>query len=215
MTVVLDKTYFKNSIINIADLIEKQRDHLTQLDSEIGDGDHGINMTIGFREVTKKLDEYDETAEDISSYLKKVGMSLLGKVGGASGPLYGSLFMKMGNDVKGKTEVTFEEFVLMIENGVQSIENRGKAVVGDKTMVDAFRPGIDFLKKQEINENEVEVFKEFVDVMKDGAEETVDMVAKKGRSARLGERAVGHKDPGAESSWMIMNAFYEELEKTT
>lgn len=215
MSVVLDREYFKNSIINIADLIEKQRDHLTQLDSEIGDGDHGINMSIGFREVTKKLDDHEETADDISSYLKKVGMSLLGKVGGASGPLYGSLFMKMGTDISGKNEVTFEEFINMIEHGVESIESRGKAVIGDKTMVDALRPGIDFLKKQEINNNETEIFKEFIEVMKNGAEKTIDMVPKKGRSARLGERAVGHKDPGAESSWMIMNAFYEELKNTT
>lgn len=215
MSVVLDREYFKNSIVNIADLIEKQRDHLTQLDSEIGDGDHGINMSIGFREVTKKLDEYDETADDISSYLKKVGMSLLGKVGGASGPLYGSLFMKMGTNISGKNEVTFEEFINMIEDGVESIESRGKAVVDDKTMVDALRPGIDFLKKQKINNNEQELFKEFIEVMKNGAEKTIDMVPKKGRAARLGERAVGHKDPGAESSWMIMNAFYEELENIT
>lgn len=214
MTLTLNKNYFKRSIENIADLIERERDHLTELDSEIGDGDHGINMSIGFRDVTKNLESIDEQTEDIETFLKKVGMSLLGKVGGASGPLYGSFFMKMGKPISGKTEVTFEEWIQMIESGVKSIEIRGKSEVGQKTMVDAFRPAIDFLKEQTIDNNEEELFEEFVEVMKNGADKTIDLIAKKGRSARLGERAVGHKDPGAESAWMIMNAFSEELKKT-
>jgi len=213
MTVILDKDYFKRSIANITHLIEEKRDHLTELDSDIGDGDHGINMSIGFREVTKKLDEIDESTDDIASFLKKVGMALLGKVGGASGPLYGSFFMKMGTDIAGKTEVTFEEFVQMIENGVAAVEKRGKSTTGEKTMVDALRPGADFLKSQTIDGNEAELFAEAIEKMKQGAESTIDMVAKKGRSARLGERAVGHKDAGAESSWLMLNAFYEELSK--
>ncbi|MCI3028818.1 dihydroxyacetone kinase subunit L [Desemzia sp. C1] len=213
MTLTLDRDFFKKSIVNMADLIEKERDHLTKLDSDIGDGDHGINMTIGFREVTKKLDEFDENAEDINSFLKKVGMSLLGKVGGASGPLYGSLFMKMGADVTGKKEVTFNEFIGMLENGVVAVETRGKAVVGEKTMVDALRPGIDFLKAQSIDGNELEVYGQFIDVMKEGSDKTIPLVAKKGRALRLGERAIGHRDPGSESSWMLMNAFYEEMQK--
>lgn len=212
MTMTLSKQYFIDSIVNVAKMIEKERNYLTKLDSDIGDGDHGINLSIGFREVTKKLEEIDEGTDDISSFLKKVGMSLLGKVGGASGPLYGSLFMKMGTNVTGKNEVTFEEFVDMIEQGVQSIETRGKAEVGDKTMIDALRPGIDFLKEQDTDGKEVEVFGQFVEVMKEGAEKTIPLVAKKGRALRLGERAMGHKDPGSESSWLIFNAFYEELQ---
>ena len=170
-------------------------------------------MSIGFREVTKKIDEFDEAADDIAGFMKKVGMALLGKVGGASGPLYGSLFMKMGTDITGKNEVTFDEFIGMLENGVAAIEARGKAVVGDKTMVDALRPGIDFLKSQSVNGNEVDVFGEFVEVMKKGSNSTIPLIAKKGRALRLGERAFGHRDPGSESSWMMMNAFYEEMKK--
>ena len=213
MTIILNKTFFKNSIINIGEMIEEKRDHLSHLDSEIGDGDHGINLSIGFREVIKNIDEIYESAEDIASFLRKVGMTLLGKVGGASGPLYGSYFMKMGSNAKGKKEVTFEDFVCMIESGVESVEKRGKATTGQKTMIDSLRPGIDFLKAQILDENEIEVFGEYIDKMKQGAEDTIEMIAEKGRSARLGERAVGHKDPGAESSWLIMNAFYEELKK--
>jgi len=211
MTVILKRDFFKDSIINIATLIEQQRNHLTELDSDIGDGDHGINMSIGFREVSKKIEEFDDVAEDISSLLKKIGMTLLGKVGGASGPLYGSFFMKMGESIKGKNEVTFNEFIDMIEDGVLAIENRGKAILGDKTMVDALRPGVDYLRSSNIDNNELEIFSEFVSVMKQGSDNTIPLVAKKGRALRLGERAVGYRDPGSESSWMIMNVFYEEM----
>lgn len=211
MTVLLDKVFFKKSIENMSKMIEEERDHLSHLDSEIGDGDHGINLSIGFREITKKVDEMYNESEDIASFLKKVGMTLLGKVGGASGPLYGSFFMKMGTKAKGKEEVTFEEFASMIADGVEAVEKRGKATTGQKTMIDALRPGIDYLKDQTFDEDAVNKFGKYIKEMKQGAESTVEMVAKKGRSARLGERAVGHKDPGAESSWLIMNTFYEEL----
>jgi len=213
MTLVLEKEFFLNTIERIAEMIEKERNHLTKLDSEIGDGDHGINLSIGFREVTKNLPDYKESTDDISSALKKIGMALLGKVGGASGPLYGSLFMNMGDDVKGQNSVTFDEFIGMIENGVAIIEKRGKAEVGEKTMVDALRPAVDFLKKQDTEDREIEVFREFIDVMKEGSDNTIPLVAKKGRAMQLGERAVGHRDPGSESSWMIFEAFLKELEK--
>ena len=212
MSLVLEKEFFLKTIERIAEMIEKERNHLTKLDSEIGDGDHGINLSIGFREVTKKLPEYRESTDDISSTLRKIGMTLLGKVGGASGPLYGSLFMNMGDNVKGQNSVKFDEFIGMIENGIEIIEKRGKAKVGDKTMVDALRPGIDYLKEQETEGREIEVFREFIDVMKAGSNSTIPLVAKKGRAMRLGERAIGHRDPGSESSWMIFEAFLKEME---
>lgn len=213
MALILDKEFFLNTIKKIGEMIEKERNYLTKLDSEIGDGDHGINLSIGFREVTKQLPEYKESTDDVSTTLKKIGMTLLGKVGGASGPLYGSLFMNMGDDVKGQNSVTFDEFIVMIENGVAIIEKRGKAEVGEKTMVDALRPGIDFLTEQETEGREIEVFREFIDVMKEGSDSTIPLVAKKGRAMRLGERAIGHRDPGSESSWMIFEAFLKEMEK--
>lgn len=210
---VLDREFFLNSLKNMSELIEKERNYLTKLDSEIGDGDHGINLSIGFREVTKKLDELDASSSDIATLMKKAGMTLLGKVGGASGPLYGSFFMKLGTDVAGKNEVTFSEFVEMLSNGVEAVQKRGKAAAGDKTMLDAFLPGIESLKNQESKETELEAFKESIEAMKQGAEDTIPWVTKKGRAMRLGERAIGHKDPGAESSWMLVNAFYEEMKK--
>ncbi len=211
---VLGKDFFVEVMKDLHDMIEVQRDYLTGLDSDIGDGDHGINLSIGFRAVVEKLEAMDAETEDISSFLRKVGMTLLGKVGGASGPLYGSFFMKAGDDVKGKTEVTFEEFCGMIANGVKAVQTRGKAEIGDKTMIDALVPGIEVLLDEKNKDKDpIEVFTACVEKMKEGAESTIPLVAKKGRAMRLGERAIGHKDPGSESSWMIMEVFLNRLKK--
>lgn len=208
----LDKLFFKNVILRLIPLFEEHRDELSQLDSDIGDGDHGINMSIGFRAVEKQLDEIYDTTDDISSFYKKVGMIILGKVGGAAGPLYGSLFMKAGDDVKGKQTITFEEYVNFIENGIKSIEFRGKAVVGDKTMVDALRPAIDLMKSElGSGKTEVEIFEDFVQELKNGSDRTVPLIAKKGRAMRLGERAIGFRDPGSYSSYLLFNEVLKEL----
>ncbi|MEL3956103.1 dihydroxyacetone kinase subunit DhaL [Caldifermentibacillus hisashii] len=209
---ILNRQFFVNVIKDMAELVEKEKDHLTKLDSDIGDGDHGVNLSIGFRETMKQLELINSQAPDISSFLKKVGMILLGKVGGSSGPLYGGFFIKAGADVQGKDEVTFEELIGMIENGVNSILQRGKAQVGDKTMVDAFVPGLNVLKDS-TDLKPIERFAAFVEQMKKGAESTIPLVAKKGRAMRLGERSVGHKDPGAESSWMLMEVILNNLKK--
>lgn len=208
----LDKDYFIRCFTKMGVLVEDNRDYWTQLDSAIGDGDHGINLSIGFREVTKQLPALAESDDTISQLLKKVGMILLSKVGGASGPLYGSLLMKMGDPVQGKLEVTFTEFVGMLEAGVEAVIYRGKAELGDKTMVDALLPGVTLLKK---NPHQLvgvkERLTEAVETMRQSAEETKPLRAKKGRAKRLGDRSIGHLDPGAVSSWMLMTIFAEEL----
>jgi dihydroxyacetone kinase-like protein len=193
-------------------MFEEHRDYLSKLDSDIGDGDHGVNMSIGFREVEKQLDKIYEETEDIASFYKKVGMIILGKVGGAAGPLYGSLFMKAGEDIKGKNEITFPELVGFIDNGVKAIEARGKAVVGDKTMVDALRPAVDKLKNSvEAGTEDVESFEAFVDELKAGSDRTIPLIAKKGRAMRLGERAIGFRDPGSFSSYLIYQEMLKEM----
>jgi len=209
---LVGRDFFVKALKEMQILIEEQRDHLSKLDSEIGDGDHGINLSIGFREVVLKLESIEAENPDIAGLLKKVGMILLGKVGGSSGPLYGSFFIKAGDNVKGKYEVNFPEFCGMIVTGVKAIESRGKAVVRDKTMLDAFLPGVKVLDDELFGgKNEIEIFTDFVDAMKAGAESTIPLIAKKGRAMRLGERAVGHKDPGAESAWMLMEVFLKGL----
>lgn len=210
---VLDRTFFIDSFEKMAELAERERNHWSKLDSDIGDGDHGINMTIGFRDVTKKLEAMRESDEDISDLLKSVGMSLMSKVGGASGPLYGSFFMRAANDYKGQQEVTFPEFCQIIKNGVDQIIRLGKASVGDKTMIDAFVPGLEVLFEHDLENEPIQAFEAFVNRMKQGSDETIPLVAKKGRAMRLGERAIGFRDPGSESSWMLMNIYLEELKK--
>ncbi|MBC2254412.1 dihydroxyacetone kinase subunit L [Listeria ivanovii] len=210
---VLDRTFFGQVLKDMGALIEKERDYLTGLDSAIGDGDHGINLSIGFREVNKQLDELLAVSPDIATLLKKSGMILLGKVGGASGPLYGSFFMKCGADVAGKTELNFDELCGMIINGAAAVQHRGKAELGDKTMMDAFLPGIEVLENRAQDSDPVVTFTSFVDAMQAGAQSTIPLIAKKGRALRLGERAIGHLDPGSESSWMLMNVILENLKK--
>ncbi|MGG5371933.1 dihydroxyacetone kinase subunit DhaL [Enterococcus sp. AZ196] len=210
---VLDKQFFADSLAKMAELAEENRDYWTKLDSDIGDGDHGINLSIGFRAVNANLQDNLEKADDVTTLLKKSGMLLLSKVGGASGPLYGSFFIKMGKDAAGKAEVSFSEFADMLKNGVEAVQLRGKAEIGDKTMIDALQPGIDYLDAHKDDADPVAVMEETVAIMKQGAESTVPLIAKKGRAMRLGERAVGHKDPGSESSWMLMNVFLEEMKK--
>ncbi|HBW12616.1 MAG TPA: dihydroxyacetone kinase subunit L [Proteiniclasticum sp.] len=209
---VYNKEFFKNFILRLIPMFEEHRDYLSKLDSDIGDGDHGVNMSIGFREVEKQLDKIYEETEDIASFYKKVGMIILGKVGGAAGPLYGSLFMKAGEDIKGKNEITFPELVGFIDNGVKAIEARGKAVVGDKTMVDALRPAVDKLKDSvEAGTEDVESFEAFVDELKAGSDRTIPLIAKKGRAMRLGERAIGFRDPGSFSSYLIYQEMLKEM----
>ncbi|NLM05220.1 MAG: dihydroxyacetone kinase subunit L [Clostridiales bacterium] len=207
---VLNKDYFIDVIKDLIVLAEEKRDYFTGLDSAIGDGDHGINLSIGFREVEKNLEEWAK--EDLTTFFRKVGMALLSKVGGSAGPLYGSFFMKFGTPANGKDEVNFQEFYEMFKVAVESIEARGKAVVGEKTMVDALRPGLDaFEKAIEEGLAPKEAFNKFKEAANEGADSTIPLVAKKGRAMRLGERAVGHKDPGAASSAAFIETFYNKL----
>lgn len=208
---MLNKSYFIETFKKIADMAEKNRDHLSKLDSDIGDGDHGINLTIGFREVEKQLPLLSDSTADIAELMKKVGMILLSKVGGASGPLYGSFFMKMANHTTGKQAVTFKEFCQMYQDGVEAVQMRGKAELNDKTMIDALIPGLNVLNNYKEGNDPVKTLEICVDEMKKGSELTIPLVAKKGRSMRLGERAIGHKDAGSESAWMIMNEFLQQL----
>jgi len=205
----LDRDFFVGSFRRMAEAAEVNRDDWTKLDGDIGDGDHGINMSIGFREVVKQLDALPDDT-DVAGTFKLVGMTLLRKVGGASGPLYGSFFMKAGAEVAGQTEVSFDDLRRMLRAGVDSIQQRGKAELGDKTMLDSYLPGLEVLEAAD-TDDPVAAFTAFVERMKQGSDDTIPLIAKKGRAMRLGERSVGHRDPGSQSSWMLMDCFLEEL----
>lgn len=205
----LDRDYFVAVFRRMAATAEEHRDEWTKLDGAIGDGDHGINLSIGFREVVKQLDALPDDT-DVAGTFKLVGMTLLRKVGGASGPLYGSFFMKAGAEVADQNEVSFDDLRRMLRAGVDSIQQRGKAELGDKTMLDSYLPGLDVLEAAD-DSDPAAALTAFVARMRQGSDDTIPLEAKKGRAMRLGPRSIGHRDPGSQSSWMLMNCFLEEL----
>lgn len=205
--IMLTKEYFISSINNIAEAVEEQKYYLTQLDSDIGDGDHGINLSIGFREVHANLADLVNTTKNIGELLNKIGFILLSKVGGASGPLYGGFFIAMGKSANDKEQVSLNDFIDMLSAGVESIAKRGKASAGDKTMLDSLLPGIEFLQKNVDQLPVDELFENMIAEMQKGSDAVIPLVAKKGRAMRLGERAIGHRDPGAESAILLLRSF--------
>ena len=197
-------------IAAIAKRIEAEKDFLTQLDNEIGDGDHGINLARGFKSVEEKLPTFAD--KDIGAILKGVGTQLVSTVGGASGPLYGTAFMKAGNVCKGKTELTAEEFASAFEAAIGGVKMRGKAVEGEKTMLDALCPAYKILKDGIDNgKNLVEALTAAVDAAAQGVEYTKTIIATKGRASYLKERSLGHQDPGATSSLFMLQTTLEIL----
>ena len=188
--------------------IEAEKAFLTELDNEIGDGDHGINLARGFAAVEKKLPELAD--KDIGAILKGVGMALVSSVGGASGPLYGTAYMKAGAAMKGKTELTADDLVAVFDAAIGGVQMRGKAHEGEKTMLDAQMPALKAYKDALAAGKDVKAaLGDAVEAARKGVEYTKTILATKGRASYLGERSIGHQDPGATSSLMIL----EELEK--
>ena len=193
-----------------ADEIAKQKDFLTQLDAAIGDADHGANMHRGFQNVITKTTAMSD--QDIGAILKAVAMTLISTVGGASGPLYGTLFLQASMAAGAKKEVSSEEFGAMLEKGISGVVQRGKAVIGDKTMIDVLEPAIDALKSAlKAGEPLSEALSKASEAAHRGVESTIPLVARKGRASYLGERSAGHQDPGATSSWLLIQAAAETI----
>lgn len=191
-----------------ADVIAEQKEYLTELDSAIGDADHGINMNRGMQAVIQKLDGVD--GADITTVFKTVGMTLVSTVGGAGGPLYGTLFLQLGTAAAGKAEITTRDWAAMVAAAVAGVQARGKAEPNDKTMVDALIPARDALASAaEADEPLDEALREAAAAAEEGMKATIPLVARKGRASYLGERSAGHQDPGATSSWMLMEAAAE------
>jgi phosphoenolpyruvate---glycerone phosphotransferase subunit DhaL len=189
--------------------VEANKEQLTQLDAAIGDGDHGINMQRGMSAVLGKVDASDEE-QDIGALLKTVGMTLVSTVGGAGGPLYGTLFLQMGTAVSGKAELGPDDWANALDAAIAGVQARGKAESGDKTMIDALIPGRDALKAA-LAEGATfeEALRQSADAAGQGMRDTVPLVAKKGRASYLGERSAGHQDPGATSSHLLLEAAAE------
>ncbi|KNZ41215.1 dihydroxyacetone kinase subunit DhaL [Acetobacterium bakii] len=195
------------------DKMAEHRQELTDFDQAIGDGDHGINMNRGFKAVSEKLPTLGD--KNIDDILKAVGMTLVSTVGGASGPLYGTAFMKAGTVLKGKEELSDQDVISAFEEGVGGIKFRGKAVQGEKTILDSMIPAIDAIKKSISEGNSMTVALEAGEKAAwEGVEYTKTIIATKGRASYLGERSIGHQDPGATSMAYLFQAAKEAAKKS-
>jgi dihydroxyacetone kinase-like protein len=184
-------------------VIAANKEYLTRLDSAIGDADHGTNMDRGMRAVMKKLD--GAAPGDIGAALKTAGMALVSSVGGAGGPLYGTLFLQMGTALAGKSEMDAEDWKGALEAAVKGVQARGKAELEDKTMIDALAPARDaFGDAVDDGTDFADALRRSADAAESGMRATVPLVARKGRASYLGERSAGHQDPGATSSYLLL-----------
>jgi dihydroxyacetone kinase-like protein len=188
-----------------AGVIAENRDYLTTLDSAIGDADHGANMHRGFQTVLTKLPGVQD--KDIGSIFKQVGMTLVSTVGGAGGPLYGTFFLQAGAKTAGKEELSLEDWSAALEAAINGVIARGKTELNDKTMVDALMPGLKALQQAIANNHsQADALQASASAAEQGMKDTIPLVARKGRASYLGERSAGHQDPGATSSYMILQA---------
>jgi phosphoenolpyruvate---glycerone phosphotransferase subunit DhaL len=196
----------------MAAAMEENRRYLTKLDSEIGDGDHGNNMHRGLQAALERLDGAEPSTP--AEVLKTVSMALVSKVGGAAGPLYGTAFLRASTALSDKDKVSAEDAVGALEAALGGIKQRGKAEVGDKTIVDALESAVEAAKEaaSEAGGSIAGVFRAAAEAAKVGAESTVPLTARKGRASYLGARAQGHQDPGATSTYLLLEAAARALE---
>lgn len=192
-----------------AQAMQKESTHLSELDQAIGDGDHGLNMARGFTKAVEKLNSLGADS-DIATLLKTTGMTLLSSVGGASGPLYGTFFLKASQAAIDRESLDLAALAEVIHAGSDGLKNRGKANPGDKTLCDVWLPVSGLLEQAAADGLTLqEALQESVAAAVQAAKATVAMQARKGRASYLGERSIGHEDPGAASSVLLLKALAE------
>ncbi|TKR22700.1 dihydroxyacetone kinase subunit L [Cellulomonas hominis] len=206
MTGSLDAGWAVAWVRRTAQVVTEHRDELIELDRQIGDGDHGENLTRGFTAVLAKLDGLDAPPGDVGAVLKLVATTLMSTVGGAAGPLYGTAYLRAAK-VTGLPELDSAAVVAMLEAGLEGIVVRGKATTGEKTMVDAWSPAVEAaVAAADAGASPAAVLAAAAEAARGGAEATIPLVATKGRASYLGERSAGHQDPGATSTALILEA---------
>jgi dihydroxyacetone kinase-like protein len=206
----IDSARLKTMFDTIAADVEAARDHLCALDGVIGDADHGIAMALGFGAVRDALAKLDISATDPTNLLNTAAKSFLNAVGASSGPLYATAFMRAAAAVKGKATLDAADGVAMMQAMAKGIADRGKAAQGEKTMIDAWVPASEAAAR-EAGKGLAEALTAAALAAENGAEATKSMIATKGRSARLGERSLGHIDPGAASAVIVIEAMRKAL----
>jgi dihydroxyacetone kinase-like protein len=196
---------FDQWVRRFAVLVSENRDHLTELDAAIGDADHGSNLDRGMKAAVAALDEFGAT--EAGPLLSKVGMTLVSTVGGASGPLFGTLFLRMGTSLGDTETVAPDQIATALRAGLEGVEARGKAQPGDKTMYDALAPAVEALEQAVAEGTDLHAaLGKARDAAVEGRDATIPMLARKGRASYLGERSVGHQDPGATSVALLLDA---------
>ena len=186
--------------------MSEHRQELVALDTAIGDGDHGTNMNRGMTKAMEKLDGAEQA--DPGAVLKSVAMTLVSSVGGAAGPLYGTLFLQMGGALAGQPEVDLPSYAAAWRKGLEGVQARGKAEPGDKTMVDALIPGVEALEAASDLDSGLRAAAQAAE---EGMKATTPLIARKGRASYLGERSEGHQDPGATSTYYLFKSAEEAL----
>lgn len=200
----------KEILNKINEVIDENKLYLSELDAAIGDGDHGLNMNKGFNAVVEKISTVNDS--DISGIIKSSGMALVSNVGGASGPLYGTAFMKASMVIVKKEEIDIKDFVSMLEAALDGIKMRGKSNLGEKTMIDTLEPAV--LEGKEGIDKELDTIEILNNILKsaeEGMKYTKEIMATKGRASYVGERSIGHQDAGATSMYLILKAVVENI----
>ena len=196
----------------LAGVLEQNRQYLTDLDAETGDADHGANMDRGFKKVAGLLPGMK--GKDIGSILKSTGMALISSVGGAGGPLYGTFFLRAAAAADGKQTLSDQDLAALLAAGLEGVVQRGKAQVGDKTMVDALMPAVQAFEEAVGDGNDTAAaLAACVSAAEAGMRSTIPLLARKGRASYLGKRSIGHQDPGATSSYLMLKALLDVVSR--
>lgn len=206
-------TRIKDALDAVAAAIIAQKDYLTDLDRQIADGDHGINMTRGFQAAMDAVEEMDDTTKP-GPVLETIGKAFIHNVGGAAGPLYGTGFIKAAAVCDENTKLNVASFEKLLDAAIAGIEKRGHAKKGDKTMLDTLIPiHACFLPENAEGKTLFEVLQDASHAAKEGVDYTKTIAARRGRASLVGERSIGHEDPGAVSSMLMYRALYNFLRK--
>jgi dihydroxyacetone kinase-like protein len=200
----------KQTIFKIVEVIDQNRDFLSSLDAAIGDGDHGFNLSKGFNAAKNNIEKQNPAT--IAELLKVTASALIATVGGASGPLFGTMFLKASTYMKDKDSFSLEDFTECLNVATEGVMQRGKAVKGEKTMLDALIPALESLRESK-GESASDALEKAVAAANAGVEYTKTIIATKGRASYLGERSIGCADPGATSSAMLLETVYNCVKK--
>jgi dihydroxyacetone kinase-like protein len=200
----------KKIIERIAITLDENSAYLSELDSFVGDGDHGTTVSRGFREVIKKIKE--NPFDDISELLKTVGLTLISSMGGASGPIFGSIFIAMAKTIEGRDKIDLKDLTRMFSDSMDKVMLIGGAKPGDKTLIDSLNPMVESLKDSSLKGLSLKDGVALAEIAAlEGAESTKDMVGKKGRSKYLGERSIGYQDAGATTMYLIIKSIDDSI----